>query len=194
MSWKTISPEQFAELRGRRPDAELIDVRTPAEFERVHAAGARSVPLDRLDVAALLAGRGAEGPVYFICKSGARAGKACAAAVAAAGGGANVFNIAGGTDAWVAAGLPVVRGASRVIPLERQVRIAAGVLVFAGTLLGVLASPWFLVVPAFCGAGLAFAGITDTCGMGMLLARMPWNRGSGASQNCEGAAAGVSDA
>jgi hypothetical protein len=29
---------------------------------------------------------------------------------------------------------------------------------------------------AFVGAGFTLAGITDTCGMGMLLARMPWNQ------------------
>jgi hypothetical protein len=32
-----------------------------------------------------------------------------------------------------------------------------------------------LGLSAFVGAGLVFAGVTDTCGMGMLLARMPWN-------------------
>ena len=76
--------------------------------------------------------------------------------------------------ACVAAGLPVVRG-KKAISLERQVRIAAGSLV----LVGAIGSLWFsplIWLSAFIGAGLVFAGVTDTCGMGLILARMPWNQ------------------
>src|SRR5271157_3127554 len=87
----------------------------------------------------------------------------------------NVVNVEGGTLEWERAGLPVVRG-KKTVSLERQVRIAAGSLVVLGTGLGAFVHPGFLALSAFVGAGLVFAGITDTCGMGMLLARMPWNR------------------
>ena len=60
--------------------------------------------------------------------------------------------------------------------IERQVRVAAGMLVVLGVLLGWLIHPAFYILSAFVGAGLVFAGVTDTCGMGMLLARMPWNQ------------------
>ena len=99
-----------------------------------------------------------------------------------------VVNVEGGTAAWEAAGLPVVRG-KKTISLERQVRIAAGVLVLVGSALGYFVHPYFIGVAAFVGAGLTFAGVTDTCGMGMLLARMPWNQVSQASGDaacCEG--------
>jgi hypothetical protein len=86
-----------------------------------------------------------------------------------------VVNVEGGTQAWDEAGLPVVRG-QKAISLERQVRIAAGSLVLLGALLGYFAHPYWIALSAFVGAGLVFAGITDTCGMGMLLARMPWNQ------------------
>ncbi|MCW5559341.1 MAG: DUF2892 domain-containing protein, partial [Verrucomicrobiae bacterium] len=76
---------------------------------------------------------------------------------------------------WEAAGLPVLRGTSRVISLERQVRIAAGTLVVTGTALGYFVHPGFYGLAAFVGAGLVFAGITDFCGMGLLLAKLPWN-------------------
>ena len=59
--------------------------------------------------------------------------------------------------------------------LERQVRIAAGSLVLTGAIHS-LVHPWWIGLSGFVGAGLMFAGITDTCGMGMVLARMPWNR------------------
>jgi hypothetical protein len=89
-------------------------------------------------------------------------------------------NIEGGTMAWTTANLPVVRG-KKTISLERQVRIAAGSLVVIGCTLGFFVHPLGYVLATFIGAGLVFAGVTDTCGMGMLLARMPWNRVAGES-------------
>jgi rhodanese-related sulfurtransferase len=87
----------------------------------------------------------------------------------------HVVCVEGGTDAWEQAGLPVVRG-HKVISLDRQVRMAAGLLVLLGVGLSFLVHPAFSALSAFVGAGLLFAGITDTCGMAMLLAKMPWNQ------------------
>ncbi len=157
-----------AEMSGR-----LIDVRTPAEFREVHAEPARNVPLNQLDPKTEMSNQDADGPIYVICKSGKRGEQARQKFVAA--GFTNVVNVEGGTDAWVAASLPVVRG-RKTISLERQVRIVAGLLVFVFTLLGAFVDERFLIVPGFIGAGLTFAGVTDTCGMGMMLAKMPWNR------------------
>jgi len=79
----------------------------------------------------------------------------------------------GGVQAWEAEGLPLNRG-RKMMSLERQVRIAAGALVFTGALLGYFVNPAWIALSGFVGAGLVFAGITDTCGIGMLMARMPW--------------------
>ena len=157
---------------------DLIDVRTPGEYRSVHATPAVNVPLDRIDPKAVAAARkGAAGtPVYLICKSGKRATTAAEKFLAA--GISDVAVIEGGTEAWVAAGLPVIRGKG-VISLERQVRIAAGLLVLIGAVLALTVHPWFAGLSAFVGAGLTFAGITDTCGMAMVLAKMPWNSGGG---------------
>lgn len=54
----------------------------------------------------------------------------------------------------------------------------AGFLVFIGTLLGAFVSPWFLLLSGFVGAGLMFAGITDSCVLGMLLSKLPYNQRS----------------
>ena len=154
---------------------ELIDVRTPVEFREVHLEIARNVPLDQLDPKAVMQARnGSHGePLYVICKSGGRGRQACEKFVKA--GFTNVVNVEGGTRPASTAGLPVVRG-KKAISLERQVRIAAGSLVLAGSDRLVCVHPAFIWLSAFVGAGLVFAGITDTCGMGMLLARMPWNQ------------------
>ena len=86
-----------------------------------------------------------------------------------------MVNVEGGTSAWLDANLPAVKG-KKAMSLERQVRIAAGSLVVVGVALGHFVAPGWFGLSAFVGAGLVFAGVTDTCGMGMLIARMPWNR------------------
>ncbi len=169
----TISAKRLAEL-GAENNIDVIDVRTPVEYREVHLAVARNVPLDSLDPHAVMKERNGSGdkPLYIICRSGNRSSKARERFVAA--GYTNVVDVEGGTNAWGEAGLPVVRG-KKAISLERQVRIAAGFLV----LVGVALSFWniyFILLSGFIGAGLMFAGITDTCGMAMVLAKMPWNQ------------------
>lgn len=176
---QTISPRGLAALRAEGKPLELIDVRTPVEFREAHVDFARNVPLDQLDAAALVANRALDQPLYVICRSGNRGGKACEALCSA---GANAINVEGGTLAWDAAGLPVVRG-QKAISLERQVRIVAGFLALVGAILAMTVHPYFAGLSAFIGAGLLFAGLTDTCGMAMLLARMPWNQVSNGDRN-----------
>ena len=182
MSVTTISPRQLADLctSGK---IDLIDVRTPVEFREVHVESARNVPLDGLDPAVVIQTRNGSKnePLYLICRSGSRGKQACERFLAA--GFTNVVNVEGGTLACVECGLPVVRG-KKAISLERQVRIAAGLLVLIGSLLGWLVHPVFIGLAAFVGAGLVFAGITDTCGMGMLLARTPWNQVKESASPC----------
>ena len=177
MEGKTISVNELARLQ-QQGDLELIDVRTPAEFRTVHAASARNIPLDMLDPVQVIRDSSgtANQPLYVVCKSGSRAAKACQKFMTA--GFDNVVNVEGGTDAWVSAGLPVVRGKA-TISLERQVRILAGSIALAGGLLALFVHPYFASISAFIGAGLVFAGVTDTCGMGMMLAKMPWNQVKG---------------
>ena len=170
---QTINVNQLAEIN-RDHNVHLIDVRTPAEFREVHAQGARNVPLDALDPKSVAESLGQNGqPIYVICRSGTRSAQAAQKFLDA---GINqVVSVEGGTSAWDDAGLPVNRG-KKAISLERQVRIAAGFLVLLGAVLGLTVHEYFIGLSAFVGAGLMFAGITDTCGMAMVLAKMPWNK------------------
>lgn len=170
----SISVSRLAQLAGQG-NVDVIDVRTAVEFREVRAQGVVNVPLDSLNPDHIMNGRNgcADQPLYVICRTGNRSAKACQRFIDA--GHRNVVNVDGGTKAWDEAGLPVIRG-KKAISLERQVRIAAGLLVLLGAVLGLVLHPYFLGISAFVGAGLVFAGITDTCGMGMLLAKMPWNR------------------
>lgn len=178
----TISPTALADLHRKGERVTLIDVRTPAEFGEVHVDFAHNIPLDRLEPQAVKAVAG-DGPVYFVCKSGTRSQKACEKLRAA--GLEDVVSVDGGTAACEAAGVPVIRG-RKVMSLERQVRIAAGALIAIGAGLAAFGPEtpvnWQAIgagLAGFVGSGLVFAGITDTCGMAMLIARMPWNQASG---------------
>ena len=173
MSVSVISPKQLQDRVQAGETVDLIDVRTPVEFREVHASIASNVPLETLDAGAVLAGHPTSRPLYVICRSGSRGKQACEKLAAA--GCTNVVNVEGGTMAWDQAGYPVVRG-KKAISLERQVRICAGFMSLAGGVLAIVVHPYWAGLSAFVGAGLMFAGITDTCGMAMLLSRLPYNR------------------
>jgi rhodanese-related sulfurtransferase len=169
---KTISPVELQQILAAQPDAAVLDVRTPVEFAEVHVPQAQNIPLDELKPSSLQLRK--DQPVYLLCRSGQRATKA-----------AEKFSresflqpiiVEGGTLAWIGANLPVTRSSIKIISLERQVRIVAGSLVLIGVLLGWFVHRGFFGLSAFVGAGLVFAGITDFCGMGLLLARLPWNK------------------
>jgi rhodanese-related sulfurtransferase len=146
----------------------LIDVREFPEYAEAHVAGSRLLPLG-----ALRSGAGADlaGEVLLLCRSGRRAKEA---AECLTGRGVTPVVVEGGIEAWKQAGYPV-RQEKGPMSLERQVRIAAGALVLSGILLD-LVIPGARYLSAFVGAGLIFAGVTDTCAMGLLVAKLPWNR------------------
>ena len=170
----SVTPQELARLLQRPSPPRVIDVRTRPEFDEVHAEGASNLPLHLLDHAQLeSSGVSPTDPLYLLCQTGTRAAQA--ARHLSDHGFRQVFLVEGGTQAWVAAGLPVVRG-RKAVSLERQVRIVAGGLVVLGIALGFLVHPGFYGLALFVGSGLVFAGITDFCGMGLLLARAPWNQ------------------
>lgn len=175
MSIQTITPREFEELLACQPQLALIDVRRPAEFREVHVDGATNIPFRRLsaDEIRQVAGGNGDTPVYFICQKGKTSLKACQQAEAL--GFSNVVSIEGGTETCAAAGLPVVRG-KKAVSLERQVRMVAGSLVAVASVLAITISPSWAGLAGFIGLGLIYAGITDSCGMAKMLAKMPWNQ------------------
>jgi rhodanese-related sulfurtransferase len=155
----------------RLTEALWIDVRTPAEFDEIHIDGCVLHPLGDLDAAEVRRMAEGKSACVVVCRSGRRAAEAARKLRGIPG----LCVLDGGVTAWEDAGLEVARG-RKAMSLERQVRIAAGLFVLAGVALSVFVNPWWIALSAFVGAGLVFAGITDTCGMGLILARMPWNR------------------
>lgn len=168
MSIETIAPAEARRLIDA--GASLIDIRAPDEHARERIAGALNVPLDRLSREAA-----AGNVLIFHCRSGMRTGQAVPA-LAEAAGGRDCYILEGGIAAWSNAGLPVEKFRGAPIEMQRQVMIAAGLLVLLGTILSLFIAPAWIALAIFVGAGLTFAGITGFCGMARLLALMPWNR------------------
>jgi len=156
--------------------ASVIDVRTGGEFDGEHVPGSRWIALDEVAQRADEV-RATPAPRLLLCHVGNRAEMARQALAKLGIGGLSV--VTGGIVAYRQAGGDVAIGRG-VISIERQVRIGAGSLVLTGVVLGASLHPAFFGLAGFVGAGLVFAGITDWCGMGLLLAKAPWNRGKGA--------------
>ena len=178
MNVKTIDARQLERISedGR---CVVVDVRTTAEVRGQWLEDSIHMPLQDLHVGKLreqlsVVGCADGEAVYLLCASGQRANLAA--------GKLNgqlenpLYVIEGGIEALKGTRLPLQRSEHQVMSLERQVRIAAGSLVVVGVVLGATVTPWAYGLSAFVGAGLTFAGITNTCAMGMMLARMPWNQ------------------
>ncbi len=150
----------------------LIDVREPSEFAGEHLAGARRVSLSKFAPDQIP--QDGDRALVLYCRTGNRSAEAAQRLFGA--GFDRVAHLAGGIEAWKQAGYPTIVNQNAPISIMRQVQIVAGSLVLSGTLLGAFVSPWFLLLSGFVGAGLTFAGLSGTCALGMLLAKLPYNQ------------------
>jgi rhodanese-related sulfurtransferase len=173
---RRLDVQTLQERLGREDAPRVLDVRTPAEFETAHIPGSYNVPLDNLREHRDELRRHLDEDVVLVCRTGGRAEQAEKALAEVGLPGLRVLD--GGIVAWQGAGAPVTRG-RQTWELERQVRLTAGALV-AGSVLGSVAAPRLKWVAGGIGTGLVVAALTNTCAMGMLLAKMPWNRPSDA--------------
>ena len=169
---KQATVHEINELLDSGGECQVIDVREFSEFNSERIADAQLMPLSNFEKHADEIDH--TKPVYLMCRSGNRAKNA--AEKLASKGFTDIHVVEGGMVAWAGANLPVVTGESNVWSLERQVRFAAGLFVLIGILLGAFFGPYLTLISALVGGGLMFSAATDTCAMGMVLARMPWNK------------------
>lgn len=176
MSHKRIHPLDL--MSNNSADLCILDVRTAAEVKASALPDCLHIPLHELTperLQAEIARSGKNGAaVYLLCQAGRRAEMAADQLRGKID--AELVIIEGGMNAVSQARIPLASNGRKVIPLERQVRIAAGLLVLTGAVLGTWLNPAFYGLSAFVGAGLVFAGVTNICPMGMLIAKAPWNR------------------
>jgi rhodanese-related sulfurtransferase len=182
-NYQTITAEELRDLDLRNDF--IIDVRTKMEHnEKRLACKHIHLPLDNLDLQKLQKEHGLnyDSKVYLLCRGGNRARQAADKFFAA--GYKNIKVIDGGLLACESCGERLEGHESSScnvkancsISLERQVRVAAGIFTFFGTLFGIIFHQFFLAIPLFVGAGLIFAGLTNRCGMALLLTKAPWNK------------------
>jgi rhodanese-related sulfurtransferase len=150
----------------------LVDVRESGEYATEHIVGSVSIPLSTFDEN-LIENTG-DKPLVICCQSGMRSSRASQKLLE--NGYEHVMQLKGGLSSWKAAGLKTQVNRHVPISLFRQVQIVAGSLVAIGTGLGIVVSPWFLLLSGFVGCGLVFAGVTNTCAMGILLMKLPYNQ------------------
>jgi rhodanese-related sulfurtransferase len=172
MTTAAISVEEaYEKIRQGVP---VVDVRTPAEFRASHIQSAINLPLDKL-TAEQVSQKIQTDSFFVICQAGARGAAACEKLSRQFG--SAVKNIDGGMNAWLARTFPVESEGAHcsVMSIERQVRIGAGSLVVLGILLSWFVSGSWIALSLFVGLGLIFSGVTNTCGMAIVLGKMPWN-------------------
>jgi rhodanese-related sulfurtransferase len=167
---QTINIDRLSKLIETETTLQLIDVRSAGEYDSGHVPRALNIPLEQVESRIDDLGTG---PVAILCQSGRRAGLACEMLQAHH---PNVLVVEGGTQAWIQSGKPVTKAVGSRWSLERQVRLIAGVMVLVGTALAITANLAWIYLAMFVGAGLAFAGLTNICGMALLLAKLPWNQ------------------
>ena len=187
-SVKSISAQAL--LHKNLQQALVVDVRSPMEFaEKRLAIPATLAPVTELDPIRVAHRSGAltDTPIYTLCASGRRA--QTAATKFAEAGFTDVTVIEGGLAACKEAGFPTVGQAlpktGETSPtLDRQVRLAAGALTAIFVLLGFFVHKAFLLGALFIGCGQVFSGLTNWCGLALLLTRAPWNKKGCASGAC----------
>lgn len=155
-----------------KEEVQLIDVRETSEYAAEHIPGAKLLPLSQFQPEKVPWRRNTK--VVLYCQSGNRSHQAARKIVNAEF--SEFMQLEGGITAWKQLGFATKINKNAPISLMRQVQIVAGSLVFTGTILGAFISPWFLILSGFVGAGLLFAGVTNTCAMAMLLAKLPHNQ------------------
>ncbi|REJ79095.1 MAG: DUF2892 domain-containing protein [Acidobacteria bacterium] len=155
-----------------RGNGTLVDVREYAEFAGGRVSDAKLLPLGEIE--ARHSELDHEKPIYVMCRTGRRSSEAQKKLKSL--GFKNVINVVGGMEAWKSEELPVEKDEKAPWVIERQVRFVAGSVVLLGVILAVLVHPYLIGISAFIGAGLVFSAATDSCAMGMILMKMPWNR------------------
>jgi glyoxylase-like metal-dependent hydrolase (beta-lactamase superfamily II)/rhodanese-related sulfurtransferase len=171
-SLEMISPRDASSLLKQDPQAKILDVRSALEFSQVHIENSLNIPIDM--ISAKINELSQSGQKYLVlCHSGNRA--AMAADMLIQSGIHPVKVMDGGLVRWQKAKLPVIKGQGGM-SLERQVRLIAGSLVLVGIMMAWLLNWAFIFISVFVGSGLVFAGLTDSCLMGVLLMKLPYNK------------------
>lgn len=154
-------------------EAIVIDVREPVEHAAKNIPEARLCPLGELDKKHPKFPKNKK--IVMHCKSGMRGGLACQKLLEIYPE-LDIYNLQGGIEAWEIVGFKINKSKGWSLPLDQQVQLTLGILLITGSVLAYYLNPLFTILTGFLGCGLTFAGLSGTCGMAKLMAKMPWNK------------------
>lgn len=174
MPIQTIDAKMLKTLLDKQ-EAVLLDVREPAEHSSAYIEGASLLSLGNVCCNSLPEHK--DKKLVLHCQKGMRGNNACEKLLKE-NPHLELYNLTGGIEAWEAAGLPVIKGKKRILPLQQQVQLTIGLGLIASTVLGYAVNPLFFILCGLFGLGLTIAGITGFCGLALVMARMPWNQRS----------------
>lgn len=167
-----ISPKVAQEFVAKDQNVKLLDVRSALEYSDAHIKNSINIPIDMLT--SKIKDLSGSGQAYIVlCRTGNRS--PMAADMLVQSGISSVKVMEGGIERWKKERLPLIKGQGGV-SLERQVRLIAGIMMLLGILLAWLIHWGFIFISVWVACGLIFAGITDSCLMGMLLMKFPYNK------------------
>ncbi len=167
----SIACERLHQFLTESTNVQIIDVRSVGEYRAGHIPGSIHIPYE--EIQSRLEDVTGDRPAVLVCQSGTRANIACDLIIQSR---SNATVLMGGFAEWCKAKYPVVVAQISNWSLERQVRFTAGLIILIGLILGTWVNPWLYMISAFIGVGLTFSGITNFCGMGVLMSKMPWNQ------------------
>jgi rhodanese-related sulfurtransferase len=171
MSYQSINSVEAEQLLANN-EAVLVDVREPAEHRQANITKAHLKPLSNLNLDGIDT---TNKKVIIHCQKGMRGQKACQTLVEQHPD-TTFYNLEGGIIAREDAGMAINKTNSAFLPLDRQVQLTIGTGVLTGVILSQTIDPNFIWLSGFFGAGMMMAGITGFCGLGRLMAIMPWNK------------------
>ena len=171
MTFKTVDTVTFKDWLDK-DEAVFIDVRTVAEHQTTKIPGTLVAPMDTICCSDLPK---SDKKIVLYCRTSRRSKLACEKLLKE-NDTLDIYILEDGLEAWKAAGLPMLTGSKKTISLERQIQLTVGSFVLVASILILLGYPSFAWLSGFFGAGLTFAGLSGTCGMGIFLSKMPWNR------------------
>ena len=165
-----MTSDQFRACQ-HSPDYCVIDVRDTEEYAGNAEANSCNWPLNSISAESLAdfvkeQGLLPDKTLVLLCSRGMRATMAAA----------KLSTLLPNPIRIVEGGHAALAPKNAPLSIERQVRIAAGSLVLLGVLASLSVHPAFIGLSVFIGLGLIYAGVTDRCGLGWLLIKMPWNR------------------
>ncbi|MBT1451185.1 rhodanese-like domain-containing protein [Glaciecola sp. XM2] len=150
----------------------LIDVREPAEHENSHIPSSALHPVNSIRAKDI---GDCEHPLVIYCQRGIR-GQTAGKKLLSENPTLQIYNIAGGIEAWQKAGYQTQQSQSSGVSLAAQVTLTLGIATLIFIALSIVATPLFWWASWLTGLLLVIESTTRFFGLARFFALLPWNQ------------------